>query len=930
MHSPHQALGRLSLAISVALALATMVSTTSSQTPGLKCLTGNAPRDADNAGVDGTYSILMPGLITHGWPEGPPQRDVPFSQGALTDGDENTLLEWDDREFGSLGRDIVLDLGADYFLDRVEVRCKGNRLTGGTLYLRQQDGEVFVPVGTYGPKDFPTDEDRRRGRYLAVLFHGVNGIARHLRINVRGNHEPRFAELQIWGRAVRPGDSRDLQPLLPYDPASLSEPKPVKQVTLRHGLAAIVPRPRELKASGGSLRTRLTLRPGHVLTKRDESAIRFKSFDGKRETGAPWEAPGGYELIVTPGGIELTGFDEAGLRNGVRTLAQIIAEDGTVPCCEIRDWPHFAFRAVRKVPPNREDGAFNERYIRALAALKYNRVVHEGLYWAVNFESWKTGYSKAISAEKLKDAIEFNESLGLATSGGWGIAPATWVMQLGDPSLVEARPGEAYLKDGRIEFKRYPGEILRRMSRVNACPLQPRNFEVFRQAVNEVCYIYTDEYFFGGVDEPLQWYNGSRWGCCELCCDHDPVQLMADWVKKCSDHIRKTHRRIHMYQTTIILKEHQGEEPGYPGGPAIPMYEIIDQLPKDRVALINWSYGVWKRKKDEPDSSNLNRYLASKGYRQIIQNVGYTDASFAICDFTKWAGQRGADFIGATVANYGSQTLEDMARRFKFLDYVVAAEELWSARTPEASALDMASHLVNGLELVREIVQDTKLPSRRARPTDCFTVDIRVHANRSTTDEKPFDGRGWLDLGPGLDLRALPRGPTELCGQLFQLIDPNANGGRSCVMIENAQRGDRSLPSEVKGIAIGKRAASLVFLHAVTGSIEASATQPAFVYRIDYADGAGAEFPVRYRIEAMEWLDQSDVGPGDMRIGWLLYGARPAWLGTTASGQRVIIYAAEWVNPHPGKVIRTIDMVLPDDSSAPGAALFAISGVAAI
>ena len=77
--------------------------------------------------------------------------------------------------------------------------------------------------------------------------------------------------------------------------------------------------------------------------------------------------------------------------------------------------------------------------------------------------------------------------------------------------------------------------------------------------------IYEDEYFFGGVDEPLQWYNGSRWACCERCQGLEPVQLMADWVNKCSDHIRNKHKRIHLYQTTIILKKHQGEAPGYRG-----------------------------------------------------------------------------------------------------------------------------------------------------------------------------------------------------------------------------------------------------------------------------------------------------------------------------------------------------------------------------
>ena len=81
--------------------------------------------------------------------------------------------------------------------------------------------------------------------------------------------------------------------------------------------------------------------------------------------------------------------------------------------------------------------------------------------------------------------------------------------------------------------------------------------------------------------------------------------------------------------------------------------------------------------------------------------------------------------------------------------------------------------------------------------------------------------------------------------------------------------------------------------------------------------------------EVMEWLDQSATGPNDLRLGWFLYGARPAWLGMTQSGKRCILYAAEWVNPHPDRQIGSVDFVLPDSSTAKGAALFAISGVRA-
>jgi len=462
---------------------------------------------------------------------------------------------------------------------------------------------------------------------------------------------------------------------------------------------------------------------------------------------------------------------------------------------------------------------------------------------------------------------------------------------------------------------------------VNACPLHPENFKTFKTVVDELCDIYRSKYFFGGVDEPLQWYHGSRWGCCERCKGHDPVTLMADWVNRCSDVIRKDHGRIHLYQTTIILKEHQGEEPGYPGGPDIPMYRIIDRMPKEHVALINWSYGVWRRKKNEADSSGLNRYLASKGYKQIIQNVGYTDASFELTKHVKWAGVNGADFIGATVANYGPQSLTSLAHRFKFLDYVVAGMFLWNPDVSKLGAREVAGRILNGVETFREELEDVKLPSRLAKPGDFFQVDLKRFCNRSLTDEQVFDGRGWVDLGPGMDLRAFPAGNRTLCGVPFSLSEATGPTRKACVMVEHPHRFDRALPDAVRGMPVGRKVAALVFLHALTDGMERRDDTTAFIYRVHFEGGLTVDFPVRYRIETMAWLDRSAGGFEDLRIGWFLYGARPAWLGGTASGERAIVYAAEWINPYPQFEVASVDMLMPTSSRAKGAALFGITGV---
>jgi hypothetical protein len=206
-----------------------------------------------------------------------------------------------------------------------------------------------------------------------------------------------------------------------------------------------------------------------------------------------------------------------------------------------------------------------------------------------------------------------------------------------------------------------------------------------------------------------------------------------------------------------------------------------------------------------------------------------------------------------------------------------------------------------------------------------------------------------------MDLSALPSGVRVMCGVPFYLAD--GSRGDNCIMLAPPRAENSALPSRVSGIPIGRRAASLVFLHCLTGRMESRATAPAMRYDITYADGSSESFPVHYRVEVMEWLDTSPGGgriavardgstigvgagdaptdddattrsvTGDLRMGWFLFGARPSWLGRTRSGARVILYGAEWVNPHPDREIASFGVAIPESSTAPGAALFAVTAV---
>ncbi len=108
--------------------------------------------------------------------------------------------------------------------------------------------------------------------------------------------------------------------------------------------------------------------------------------DGVSQVG-----PQGYRLLIDKRGVIIAATDRAGVRNGVATLLQLFAEDGSLPQTEIRDEPEIAFRAVRL----QERPAADQ--IRALANAKCNFAIIESADWWVlegsTAESWRNTFS---------------------------------------------------------------------------------------------------------------------------------------------------------------------------------------------------------------------------------------------------------------------------------------------------------------------------------------------------------------------------------------------------------------------------------------------------------------------------------------------------------------------------------------------------------
>lgn len=233
---------------------------------------------------------------------------------------------------------------------------------------------------------------------------------------------------------------------------------------------------------------------------------------------------------------------------------------------------------------------------------------------------------------------------------------------------------------------------------------------------------------------------------------------------------------------------------------------------------------------------------------------------------------------------------------------VILSQFRWE-RVPACSrALRYASMLLSNLDV------DIPGQSLVAHETgEWFAVDLAPFCNRGLVDEVAGDGRGgWADGGED-DLRNLPTGPQVLAGLPFDIIRPELNAGRSCIMLDGVLLGEAGETrsgtagiSAVRQIPVGRSVETLGFLHAAvpTPGIDPVGAEVG-AYVVQYGDGSQARIPVRIGAELLPWSAES---PGDVQDGAL------AWSGLNGRGELVSLYSLTWRNPHPELTVDSLDV----------------------
>jgi hypothetical protein len=186
-------------------------------------------------------------------------------------------------------------------------------------------------------------------------------------------------------------------------------------------------------------------------------------------------------------------------------------------------------------------------------------------------------------------------------------------------------------------------------------------------------------------------------------------------------------------------------------------------------------------------------------------------------------------------------------------------------------------------------------------------LDLSKAANRGFRDEAAGDGKGgWTDQGPN-DMRGFTaRGRTLFCGIPFDILDPDANGGLSCIVLRGQNRED--FPVRVEWPVRG-RAAGLHVLHTAAWSADTVA-----VYRVRYTDGTEEGVPVRDGAEVFNWWGEAESD-----------AARLAWTGPNGATDAVSLFLFTWANPFPDRDIVSVAA----ETSGSGAFLMLLAVTAA-
>lgn len=182
--------------------------------------------------------------------------------------------------------------------------------------------------------------------------------------------------------------------------------------------------------------------------------------------------------------------------------------------------------------------------------------------------------------------------------------------------------------------------------------------------------------------------------------------------------------------------------------------------------------------------------------------------------------------------------------------------------------------------------------AQKLKPEYARKLDLRPYANAAFDDEVDGDKKGgWTDQGP-MNFKNVATGEQIAVGIPFDIIDPATNNGLGCIRLKGSAR--NYFPDEVPGIKVNQKLGKLYFLHTAAWCFKGAACH----YRINYADGTSQVFSCTSGVHIGDWMGKRDLPEAKLGL-----------LTPVGEGLSGCAYVAEWENPNPEKLIKSIDFI---------------------
>lgn len=566
---------------------------------------------------------------------------------------------------------------------------------------------------------------------------------------------------------------------------------------------------------------------------------------GGAASGIKTTDPGaeGYVLHVTPERILVVGCDVRGAFYGVQTLHQLLSRT----------------EDGQVVVPCLKIRDWPEMKMRGMMIIPGRR----------DIDYFKRAVRRVIARHKCNTIIIGEAGMGfirwqshpeIAVDDAWTPQQLAECVQYARDHFLDVIPLVQCMGHCRHVIANHP-EWAEVQGQGNAmCLSNPSVRGFLTDVYEEVLDIFKPSIFHIGGDE------AAPIGVCERCKSTPAHRLVGDHVTFLHDWLAERGVKTMMWHDMLLAREtwggtapaNSGKKSGHYGAVTHP---AVDALPKDIIMAV-WIY------RDQEEFPALPHF----------QKLGFPVVA---CPWYRksnnyWYGQRAKE--AGALGLIGTSWMFTSWRSLNMMT-LLSMEYAWTPGTPKWGELPYVP------EQRMQQAMSPPLPSMAAR--ERAPLDIRPWCNRSLRDEVAGDGEGWMDEGPLHDLRLMP-------------------GLGRCIAAAGRDLKRTGIPTEVKGIAIGRKAKSLIFLH--TSSFTNGGELGAYV--IHYADGSEVQVVLKERI---------NIGPTEkpkrfsrswkkaMYSGYLTEAKR-AWVGLNLAGEEIDVQAMEWANPRPDSVIESVDV----------------------